>query len=50
MLLNQNKHFHLAEVFAIQILILLIGMTQDYGIGVTKRLLCPYSALTLERQ
>ena len=50
MLLNQNKHFHLAEVFAIQILILLLGMTQDYAIGVTKRLLCPYSALTLERQ
>src|ERR1700757_1064874 len=50
MLLNQNKHFHLAEVFAIQILILVLGMTQDYGIGVTKRLLCPYSALTLERQ
>jgi len=50
MLLNQNKHFHLAEVFAIQILILLVGMTQDYGIGVAKRLVCPYAALTLERQ
>ena len=50
MLLNQNKHFHLAEVFAIQILILLLGMTQDYGIGLAKRLFCPYSALTLERQ
>jgi NitT/TauT family transport system permease protein len=50
MLLNQNKHFHLAEVFAIQILILVLGMTQDYGIGLTKRLLCPYSALILERQ
>jgi NitT/TauT family transport system permease protein len=50
MLLNQNKHFHLAEVFAIQILILLLGMTQDYGIGVFKRIVCPYSALTLERQ
>jgi NitT/TauT family transport system permease protein len=50
MLLNQNKHFHLAEVFAIQGLILIVGMTQDYGIGVAKRLLCPYSVLTLERQ
>jgi len=50
MLLNQNKHFHLAEVFAIQGLILLVGMTQDYGIGVAKRLVCPYSVLTLERQ
>jgi NitT/TauT family transport system permease protein len=50
MLLNQNKHFHLAEVFAIQGLILIVGMTQDYGIGVTKKLLLPYAALTLERQ
>jgi NitT/TauT family transport system permease protein len=50
MLLNQNKHFHLAEVFAIQMLILVLGMTQDYGIGIAKRLLCPYSAMTLERQ
>jgi NitT/TauT family transport system permease protein len=49
MLLNQNKHFHLAEVFAIQILILIVGMAQDYGIGVTKRLLMPYASLTLER-
>ena len=50
MLLNQNKHFHLAEVFAIQILILVLGMAQDYGIGVFKRIVCPYASLTLERQ
>lgn len=50
MLLNQNKHFHLAEVFAIQGLILVVGMTQDYAIGVAKRLLCPYSVISLERQ
>jgi NitT/TauT family transport system permease protein len=50
MLLNQNKHFHLAEVFAIQGLILIVGMIQDYGIGVTKRILFPYSVMTLERQ
>jgi len=50
MLLNQNKHFHLAEVFAIQGLILMVGLGQDYGIGLVKRILCPYSVLTLERQ
>lgn len=50
MLLNQNKHFHLAEVFAIQLLILLVGMGQDYGIGIAKRVLCPYAELTLERR
>lgn len=50
MLLNQNKHFHLAEVFAIQITILLVGILQDYGIGVLQRIVCPYSRLTLERR
>ena len=49
MLLNQNKHFHLPEVFAIQIMILLLGLVQDYGIGVTKRLLLPWADLNLER-
>ena len=50
MLLNQNKHFHLAEVFAIQIMILLVGVLQDYGIGLTRRLLLPYADLTLEKR
>jgi NitT/TauT family transport system permease protein len=45
MLLNQNKHFHLAEVFAIQLLILTLGMLQDYGIGATKRAVLPYADL-----
>jgi NitT/TauT family transport system permease protein len=49
MLLNQSKHFHLAEVFAIQLVILLVGLLQDYGIGVFRRLACPYADLTLER-
>ena len=50
MLLNQNKHFHLAEVFAIQIVILAVGLTQDYAIGFFKRIVCPYAELTLERK
>jgi NitT/TauT family transport system permease protein len=50
MLLNQNKHFHLAEVFAIQLTILVVGLLQDYGIGVTRRLLLPYADLTLEKR
>ncbi len=50
MLLNQNKHFHLAEVFAIQILILSVGILQDYAIGAIKRLVCPYAELALERR
>src|SRR6266542_623036 len=50
MLLNQNRHFHLAEVFAIQILILLVGVAQDYGLGVLRRVLFPYADLGLERR
>ena len=50
MLLNQNKHFHLAEVFAIQIVILLVGMGQDYAIGLIRNITCPYATLTLERR
>jgi NitT/TauT family transport system permease protein len=50
MLLNQNKHFHLAEVFAIQLVILAVGLAQDYGIGAVKRMVCPYAGLTLERK
>jgi NitT/TauT family transport system permease protein len=49
-LLNQNKHFRLADVFAIQLLILVVGIVQDYGLGALRRLLFPYADLTVERQ
>jgi len=50
MLLNQNKHFHLSAVFAIQLTILILGLGQDYAIGLLRRMLCPYADLTLERK
>ena len=50
MLLNQNKHFHLSAVFAIQLTILLLGLVQDYGIGLLRKVFCPYADLTLERK
>jgi NitT/TauT family transport system permease protein len=49
MLLNQNKHFHLSAVFAIQLTILVLGLGQDYAIGLLRNLFCPYADLTLER-
>jgi len=49
-LLDQNHHFRLAAVFAIQLTILMLGLLQDYGIGLTKNMFCPYAALTLERE
>lgn len=50
MLLNQQKYFRMDSVFAIQILLLLVGLCQDYIIGLIRRLVCPYSVLTLERK
>jgi NitT/TauT family transport system permease protein len=50
MLLNQNKHFHLSAVFAIQLTILVLGLAQDYGIGLLRKVFCPYADLTLERK
>jgi len=50
MLLNQNKHFHLSAVFAIQLTILMLGLAQDYAIGLLRKIVCPYADLTLERK
>lgn len=50
MLLNQNKYFRLDAVFAIQITILLLGLGQDYAIGLARSVLCPYADLKLERK
>jgi len=47
LILNQNKHFHLAEVYAILIAILVLGLILDYAMGVLVRLACPY--ITFDR-
>lgn len=49
-LLNQQKQFQISNVFAIQLLILVIGLTQDWAIGALRRLFCPYADLRLERR
>ena len=43
LLLKQNKHFRLEAVFAIQIVILLIGLCQDDALGLAKKFLFPYA-------
>ncbi len=50
MLLGESNHFLLPEVFAIQVVILIVGLLQDYAIGAVRRLVCPYADLTLERK
>lgn len=49
-LVTQDKHFHLASVAALQVMILTLGLGQDYVIGLLKRVMCPYSELLLERR
>jgi NitT/TauT family transport system permease protein len=49
-LLDQNKHFHLPAILAIQLVILMVGLAQDYGIGMMRKIFCPYADLSLERK
>ena len=48
-LLNQNRYFLLAGVFAIQSTILAYGLLQDWLLSVLKDMLCPYGTLGKER-
>ena len=50
MLLSEQKYFRLADVFAIQLVVLVVGLSQDYVIGLIRKLVCPYADLSLERQ
>ncbi len=50
MLLGENKNALYPEVFAIQLVILIVGLLQDYLIGLARRLACPYADITLERK
>jgi NitT/TauT family transport system permease protein len=50
MMLNENKHFRLAEVYAILLVILVCGLLMDYAMGVITNLLCPHVALVRARR
>jgi NitT/TauT family transport system permease protein len=50
LLLNENKHFKLDAVFAVQIVILGVGLLQDYGLGKLRQVLCPYADIGVERR
>ncbi len=49
-LLNQQKYTNYAGIYAIQFVILAVGILQDYGIVALRRFVCPYADLTLERK
>jgi NitT/TauT family transport system permease protein len=50
MMLTEDKHIRLAAVFAIQLIVLLIGVLQDWAIVLLRKTLCPYASITLERR
>jgi NitT/TauT family transport system permease protein len=50
MILNENKHFKLDAVFAILVVILIVGLLIDYLVGALTRVVCPYSDLERMRR
>jgi NitT/TauT family transport system permease protein len=50
LLLNEDKHFKLSSIFALQLVILAVGLGFDTGLAWCKRILCPYAFLKLERR
>ena len=50
MMLNEQKYLQLDSVFAIILCILVLGLFQDYVLGLLRRLVCPYAHLSLERR
>ncbi|MBX4181747.1 nitrate ABC transporter permease, partial [Candidatus Parcubacteria bacterium] len=43
LILNQEKHVNFAEVYAIVLTILAVGVAQDWVIGQIKKAVCPYA-------
>jgi NitT/TauT family transport system permease protein len=50
MLMDQNKHFNLAAIFAVQGIFLLVGLMQDTFLAWLKHTVAPYAALTTVRR
>jgi NitT/TauT family transport system permease protein len=50
LLLVQSKFLKLPEIYAIQATILCVGLLLDYFLAWTKRVICPWSQLGLERR
>lgn len=45
----ERKYFHMDNVFAIQLLVLGVGLFQDYALGLIRQILCPWADLNKER-
>jgi NitT/TauT family transport system permease protein len=49
-LFQENKQFHLDSVYAIQIMVLFVGIGLDWTLGFIRRIFCPYSVISLDRK
>jgi NitT/TauT family transport system permease protein len=49
-LMTQQHHMRLEAIMAIQLTILLVGLGQDYLLGVFKNACCPYAKLVVEKR
>jgi ABC-type nitrate/sulfonate/bicarbonate transport system permease component len=49
-LYEQNKQFHLDAVYAIQLIVLFVGIGLDWFLGFLREIFCPYSVLTLNKK
>lgn len=49
-MLNESKYRNLAAVFAAQLMVLFVGIVQDYMIAWFKNVCCPYAKLTTENK
>ncbi len=50
MMLNENKHLKLDAVFALIVVVLVVGIAQDRALAWLRRTVCPYAELTMERR
>ena len=50
LLIDQNKHFHLAGIIAVQAVFLIAGFFQDAFLAWLKGVLVPFASLTTERR
>lgn len=49
LLATSDKYFHMAAIMGIQILVLGMGLSQDYAISWLRRTCCPYAELLVKR-
>src|SRR5215470_19015788 len=49
LMLNENKHLQLDAVFALILVVLLVGVVQDFALAWLRRTVCPYAELATGR-